>query len=354
MIKSTKNNKYFSVIMALLAALLFGLNAPFSKLLLSDISPMFMAAFLYLGAGFGMLILYLFSAKKQSEASLSKAEMPWTIMMVLLDVLAPFLLMWGLTRTTAANASLLFNFEMVSTSVIALIFFHEAVGKRMWGAITVITFASIVLSVDFTNLSAWKFSTGSLFVLAACACWGLENNCTRNMSSKSPAQIVIIKGFGSGLTALIIALLINKSFPLKPIPVLSALILGFVAYGLSIFFYVRAQRDLGAARTSTYYAAAPFLGVLLSFLILHEVPDYSFAIATMFMLLGVYLAVREKHIHKHIHEKITHEHRHTHDDMHHLHEHDLPVNGEHSHIHTHEKQIHEHSHTPDIHHRHEH
>ena len=354
MINQTDSNRFFPVLMALLAAFLFGLNAPLAKLLLSDISPMFMAAFLYLGAGIGMMVIYLFSSRKQTEATLSKAEMPWTITMILLDVLAPFLLMWGLTRTTAANASLLFNFEMVATSVIALIFFHEAVGKRMWAAIIIITLASIILSIDFSSLSAWNFSTGSLLVLAACICWGLENNCTRNMSAKSPAQIVIIKGFGSGLTALIIALLINKTFPEKVTPVILALILGFVAYGLSIFFYVRAQRDLGAARTSTYYAAAPFIGVMLSCLILHEVPGFSFAVATIFMLSGVYLAVREKHIHKHVHEQLIHEHRHSHGDMHHSHDHETPVNEEHSHVHIHEKQVHEHSHTPDIHHRHEH
>lgn len=340
--------------LALLAALLFGLNAPISKLLLVGISPMFMVAFLYLGAALGMLLLHVFSWHRRTEASLSRRELPWTILMILLDVIAPFLLMWGLRMTSAANASLLFNFEMVATSLIALCFFYESMGKRMWMALGVITLASILLSIDFSEASVWQFSVGSLFVLGACGCWGLENNCTRNMSAKSPAQIVMVKGFGSGLTALFLAILMKNPFPESFIFVSLALLLGFVAYGLSIFFYVKAQRSLGAARTSAYYAAAPFMGVILSILLLREVPTWNFIIASGFMIYGVFLAFSEEHVHLHFHEKLTHDHAHRHDEDHHNHVHHPPVTGVHTHEHTHEACAHIHPHLPDIHHRHSH
>lgn len=343
-----------SVVMALFAALLFGLNAPLSKLLLSNVAPMFMVAFLYLGAGIGMLTLHCFTRKEKAEASLSRKEMPWVVSMILLDVLAPFLLMLGLKLTTAANTSLLFNFEMVATSLIALVFFHEAIGKRVWFSLGIITFASIFLCIDFSDASTWELSIGSLFVLAACGCWGMENNCTRNMSAKSPAEIVIVKGFGSGATALAIALLMKNPVPKSAAVIALACLLGFVAYGLSIFFYVKAQRYLGAARTSAYYAAAPFMGVLLSMLILKDIPSWNFAGAAVFMIWGVWLAIRENHVHKHLHEKLTHDHAHSHSDQHHSHIHTPPVIGWHSHGHTHEVCIHEHPHTPDIHHRHLH
>ncbi len=348
------NGRHVPATMALLAALLFGLNAPLSKLLLADIAPMFMVAFLYLGAGIGMLVLHFLTREGKAEAPLSKHEMPWTISMILLDVIAPFLLMSGLKLTTAANASLLFNFEMVATSVIALLVFHEAIGKRMWLSLGIITAASIVLSMDFSNSDAFSFSYGSLFVIAACGCWGMENNCTRNMSAKSPAQIVIVKGFGSGITALLIAFFMGNPFPSSYGLIALTLVLGFVAYGMSIFLYVKAQRYLGAARTSAYYAAAPFMGVLLSMLILHEFPTWSFSIAAFFMLAGVWLAISEGHEHKHLHEKLVHNHAHLHDDLHHNHVHNPPVTGWHSHEHVHQSMIHEHPHTPDIHHRHQH
>ena len=346
--------RYAPVILALLAALLFGLNAPLSKLLLSEISPMFMVAFLYLGAGVGMLLLHRFSGEGRAEAPLSRRELPWTVSMILLDVLAPFLLMWGLELTTAANASLLFNFEMVATSLIACLFFHEAVGRRMWCSLGIIMAASVLLSVDCSAPGAWSFSAGSLLVLAACACWGMENNCTRNMSAKSPAQIVVVKGIGSGTTALLIAVLMRNPFPHTLLPVVLALLLGFVAYGLSIFCYVKAQRFLGAARTSAYYAAAPFLGVLLSLAILKEIPSWNFAVAGALMIWGVVLAIREHHVHPHRHEAIRHNHAHLHDDLHHTHVHNPPVRGWHSHEHVHEPCVHTHPHTPDIHHRHSH
>ncbi|WNY25762.1 DMT family transporter [Methanolapillus millepedarum] len=351
--------------LALLAALLFGLNAPFSKMLLDDIPPMLMVSLLYLGAGIGIFILRFFShaaGSEKKEAKITKKELPWTILMILLDIVAPFLLMLGLSLTTAENASLLFNFEMVATSVIALIFFKEAVGKRMWLSIGIITLASIILSIDWTA-STFRFSTGSLLVLAACCCWGLENNCTRNMSEKDPAQIVILKGFGSGLGAALIFFLFGQSTHSEFLPeippqiLLYAMILGFVSYGLSIFLYVKAQRHLGAARTSAYYAAAPFMGVIVSFILFGTNVTASFWVAAALMIIGVWLAVKENHNHEHLHEEITHEHRHGHDDGHHDHEWTTPHPNSadtHTHAHTHKKEEHAHTHNPDIHHRHLH
>ncbi len=307
-----------------------------------------------MGAGLGMFLLRFFSAEKTDEAGLTKKELPWVIAMILLDVLAPFLLMLGLMRTTAANASLLFNFEMVATSLIASIFFRETVGKHMWISIGIITLASMLLSIDISDLSAWEFSVGSLLVMAACVCWGLENNCTRNLSEKSPAQIVIVKGLGAGTAAFSIAYCTGDHQTGSISNIILALLLGFIAYGLSIFFYVKAQRYLGAARTSAYYAAAPFIGVLLSIIILKEFPAWNFFIASAIMIPGVWLAMTEKHTHLHIHEELTHNHAHLHDDLHHTHVHNPPVSGWHTHEHTHCGCRHTHSHMPDIHHRHQH
>ena len=207
--------------------------------------------------------------------------------MVVLDIAAPIFLMVGLTMTTAANASLLNNFEIVATSMIALVIFKEAVSKRLWLAIMLVTVSSIILS--FEDMSSLSFSYGSILVLAACVCWGLENNCTRMLSGKNPLEIVVIKGFGSGLGALVIALSMGEKLP-HITYIFLALLLGFVAYGLSIYFYIYAQRDLGAAKTSTYYAVAPFIGAGLSLLIFKEMPSVSYIVALVIMIAGTYLA----------------------------------------------------------------
>lgn len=352
--KQTVKTHFYPAMLALLAAFLFGLNAPFSKMLLRDISPMYMVALLYLGAAIGVWIMGRFNRSQTKEASLTRKEWPWATLMIILDVIAPLFLMLGLRLTAAANASLLFNFEMVATSLIAALAFREAVGKRMWLAIAIITIASILLSLDVKDCTTWQFSSGSLLVLLACCCWGLENNCTRNMSEKSPAQIVILKGFGSGGTAALIAWCCHDPLPAKGLAILGAMTLGFVAYGMSIFLYVKAQRFLGASRTSAYYAVAPFAGVLFSILMLQERPTWIFPIATLLMLVGVFLSLFEKHIHAHQHEALTHEHAHCHNDLHHTHEHNPPVAGWHSHEHTHEPCTHSHWHLPDIHHQHTH
>ena len=343
-----------SILMAILAAVLYGISSPLSKLLLAEIPPTLMAALLYLGAGFGMLIINLIKLarkKERIEARITKNELPYILAMIILDIGAPILLMLGLSTTTSANVSLLNNFEIVATSLIALIIFKEAVGKRMWIAIALITFSSIVLSMK--DSSSFSFSLGSIFILLACVCWGFENNCTRMLSLKDPLQIVVIKGFGSGFGSLIISMILKeRSSNIKYI--LFTLGLGFVAYGLSIFFYIRAQRELGAARTSTFYATAPFIGVFLSWLILKEGITGTFLAALAIMLVGTYFAVREKHKHLHTHAEVIHEHKHNHTDGHHNHVHYPEVVGEHSHVHTHEALVHQHPHAPDLHHQHSH
>ncbi len=341
-----------AILCAVLAAVCYGISVPFSTLLLRVIHPTFLAALLYLGAAGGMLLLRLFSAgaAEKEEAPLGREDGWYVAGMILLDIAAPVLLMWGLSLSTPATVSLLNNFEIVATALIARWAFGEAVGRRIWLALGLITLGSVLLSVnDWRSLS---FSSGALLALLACVCWGLENNCTRMLALKNPLQIVLVKGLGSGCGALLLAAVWGGIG--WHAAILSALVLGAVAYGGSVYFYILAQRELGAARTSAYYALAPFVGVVLSFVLVGQEVSFSFGAAALFMALGVYLAVNEKHNHSHTHERLAHCHRHNHQDGHHLHTHPYPVAAEHSHYHVHEPMTHSHEHRPDLHHTHTH
>lgn len=291
--EQTKTTQARAVGFAILAAALYALNAPLSKVLLGQVPARMMAALLYLGAGAGMLLLRLMQksmGKPSAEAPLTRKELPYTVAMVVLDVAAPIFLMLGLTGTSAASASLLNNFEIVSTSLIALAIFRERISGRLWLAIGLVTLSSIVLSLE--GAGNLQFSLGSLLVLLACCCWGLENNCTRALSGKNPLEIVVVKGVGSGLGAMIVALVCGEHLPAL-LPALGALALGFVAYGLSIFFYIYAQRTLGAAKTSTWYAISPFIGVGLSLMIFRQIPGLMFWVALAIMAAGAYFAATD-------------------------------------------------------------
>lgn len=336
---------------AILAAALYAVNIPLSKILLQGVAPTMMAAFLYLGAGLGLWLLGLITGEKEKSASLTKAELPYTIGMVVLDIAAPIFLMLGLQRCGSANASLLNNFEIVATSLIALLAFREQLSRRLGLAIVLVTAASAVLS--FEGKGAFRFDTGSLLVLLAASCWGLENNCTRMLSSKSSVQITTIKGLFSGLGSLIVALILGESLP--GLGCLGAvLLLGFVAYGLSINFYIKAQSQLGAAKTSAYYSIAPFLGVAFGMLFLHEQPGPQFYLGLAFMVAATVLMVKDtislQHTHEHVH---THSHPHRHGEAVHTHEHThihshthIHGSDESSHTHGH-RDIPEHNHTHD-------
>lgn len=330
-----KNNKITAIICAILAAVFYALNTPFSKVLLKNISPTFMASFLYLGAGIGVGFMYLFQYKKEdSSMRLSRKDLPYTILMVVLDVIAPIFLMIGISIGSSANASLLGNFEIVATSIIALVIFKEDVSKNLWIAIVFITLSSIILS--FEGQESFRFSYGSLFVILATMSWGLENNCTRKISNKSSYQIVTIKGLCSGIASLIISIIIGEKFP-EIRYTLYALLLGYVAYGLSIFLYVRSQRDLGAAKTSAYYAIAPFIGTFLCFLVNGEALSASYFVGLILMIVGTVFVVIDTCLIKHTHLH-THTITHTHDGY--THTHVLTHEHEHKHFLNEDKQGH--------------
>lgn len=286
-----KNEKAAEVCYAIAAAVFYALNVPCSKLLLDKITPTFMATLLYLGAGAGVGIMYLFHHKHEAQTErLEKKDLPYTVGMVLLDIIAPILLMLGVKLGTSANASLLGNFEIVATTLIALFIFKEKVSRKLWAAIGLITLSSIILSLGGED--SFTFSVGSLLVLGATACWGLENNCTRSISDKSTYQIVTIKGFGSGTGSLIVAVILGEKLPELRF-ILPAVLLGFVAYGLSIFTYIRAQKTLSAAKTSAFYAIAPFIGAMLSFIFLRESLTITYMIAFAIMVLGTVFVVSD-------------------------------------------------------------
>lgn len=274
--------------LALLAAVLYAVNLPFSKLLLGQVGSLTLAGLLYLGAGAGMALLSLFH--RDDAPRLGREDLAPTLGMILLDIAAPILLMLGLRGGEAASASLLGNFEIVATALFALLLFRERVSRTLWAALGCITLSCGILS--FQGAESLRFSAASLLVLGAACCWGLENNCSRRLSSKSAREIVILKGFFSGGGSLCLARLAGESLP--PLGVaLRAMGLGFVSYGLSIFFYVRAQRELGAARTSAYYSVNPFVGSLLALLLLREGLGPGYFAALPVMLLGVGLATAD-------------------------------------------------------------
>lgn len=333
-----EQNKLKAIMFAFLAAVFYAINVPISKVLLQYVGPTTMAALLYLGAGIGIGIMSLFNKKDREKAeSLTKAELPYIVGMIVLDIAAPIFLMLGISYGSSANASLLGNFEIVATTVIALILFKEAVTKRLWLAIGLITLSSILLSFEGTD--SFHFSYGSLLVIIATVCWGLENNCTRELSSKSTYQIVMLKGLCSGLGALVIALIKRESFPgIGYIAI--ALALGFVAYGLSIFMYVRAQNVLGAAKTSAYYAVNPLIGALLAFVFLSESLSWMYVIALIVMVIGSALVVVDTFIRQHDHE---HQHAFTHSHGGSTHTHTVRHSHVHKHYLTEEKHRHRHS-----------
>ncbi|VVO66688.1 hypothetical protein PS903_01061 [Pseudomonas fluorescens] len=343
-----------SILYALAAAALFGASTPLAKQLGVNVSPVLLAGLLYLGSGLGLTVVRFVRDHGWKKVGIASSEWPWLIGAIGFGgVLGPVALMFGLTRTSGATASLMLNLEAVLTALLAWVVFKENADRRIVGGMVAIIAGGVVL--------AWPQETtqthdllGPLAVSLACLCWGIDNNLTRKVSASDAVFLAGFKGLVAGLVNCSLALLLGARWPdfsvLAP-----TLVLGFVGYGISLVLFVLALRGLGSARTGAYFSTAPFLGAAIAILALGEPVSLSFWAAAVLMGIGVWLHLTESHSHEHQHLPMTHEHRHVHDE-HHQHEHSFEWNGTeaHSHVHDHAQIQHSHPHFPDIHHRHTH
>ena len=343
------------ILYILVSASLFGLSSPLAKLLLKNISPVPLAGLLYLGAFLGLFVYSLMTKSKSAVAEagrLGKHDLPWLIGAVLAGgVIAPISQMIGLNLISGFSVSLLLNLEGVATAIIAILFFRENAGKKLWFALLCMTVAGVLLS---WNPERSKFNiAGPLLILLAVVCCGIDNNLTRQISNKNPVQITYIKGLVGGLISILAALILGK--PLSwdyRLPL--ALLLGAFSYGISLVFFIKALSGLGSSRTGAFFSLGPFVGAIASIIILRDWIGWVMFPAMALMGLGVWLISSEKHEHIHTHPAVTHVHMHTHDDLHHLHKHPVGTSEPHSHEHTHEELRHTHAHWPDTQHRHLH
>ena len=343
------------ILYILLSASLFGLSSPLAKLLLKDFSPIVLAGLLYLGAFLGLFLYSLFTsstANREEAKRLERKDLPWLIGAILAGgIIAPISQMTGLNLISGFSVSLLLNLEGVATAIIAVFFFRENSGKRLWAALLCMTIAGVLLS---WNPGQSKFNiAGPLLILLAVVCWGIDNNLTRQISDKNPIQITYIKGLIGGVLSVAIALILGKKVPLN-FTLLWALLLGAFSYGLSLVFFIKALAGLGASRTGAFFSLGPFVGAIASIVILREWIGWIMFPALLLMVLGAWLIGNEKHEHEHKHPAITHVHMHRHDDLHHLHQHPEGTNEPHIHEHSHAELHHIHSHWPDTLHRHAH
>ena len=346
------------VIYALLAAALFGASTPFAKTLVGHVAPVTLAGMLYFGSGLGLLACYIVRAlfkhnKNDQPVALTAPDVPWLLGAIVAGGIAgPVLLMVGLTLTPASSASLLLNIEGVLTAMLAWFVFNENFDRRIFLGMLLIVLAGGLLSWE--QVPALGVPWGALAIIGACLCWAIDNNLTRKVSASDPLQIAGIKGLVAGSVNLGISFAMGFKLPAIA-TVLSAGAVGFCGYGLSLVLFVIALRHLGTARTGAYFSAAPFVGALISLIMLGDAPGQIFWIAAALMGGGIWLHLTESHIHEHQHVAMDHVHEHRHD-AHHHHEHDFEWDGRepHAHGHRHVPDVHAHPHYPDIHHRHDH
>jgi drug/metabolite transporter (DMT)-like permease len=337
---------------ALAAALLFGIATPLAKLLLGQTSPWLLAGLFYAGSGIGLFVLR--RVRRAPKVVLARNERPWLAAAIFTGgVVAPVLLLYGLSNMPASGASMLLNAEGLFTALIAWFVFRENFDHRILVGMLAILAGALLLS--WPGDATFGSTVPALAVVGACLAWGLDNNFTRRVSLADATFIAMVKGMAAGTVNVVLAILAGGAIMPPGLIVGASAVLGFFSYGASLVLFVVALRHLGTARTGAYFSTAPFAGAAIAIVLLREPVTWQFAAATLLMGLGVRLHLSERHAHPHFHEPMEHTHEHEHD-VHHQHAHDGPVApGErHTHRHQHEPMAHEHPHYPDAHHRHPH
>lgn len=339
------------VILAGLAALAFGATTPIIAWAGHDIGPLTTAALLYAGAAAMAALLQVFAPRRDARIRASDASRLVAVA-VIGGAVAPTLLAWGLQRTGATTGSLLLNLEAVFTIVLARLFYREPLGNRVAIAVGCMVAGGAALTLD-SSFSGGVRMLGVVAVGGATAAWALDNTLTRPLAERDPFQVILVKaGVGASLTA-VVALFWGEPLPQLG-PTAALLACGATGYGVSLYLYLLAQRRIGAGRTGSVFALAPFVGAGIAWTLGEGSAGPLALVAAGLFAFGVYLHLTEKHGHAHAHVAVEHEHMHRHDDDHHMHQHERPVVGEHSHVHHHGQHEHAHEHAPDLHHDHEH
>lgn len=351
------NGLHRAALHALGAAVLFGASTPFAKQLIGNGSgvsfPFLLAGLLYLGSGLGLTLTRLVRDRGWKSVKMPAHEWPWLMGAIAFGgVLGPLLLMVGLSHTTAATASLFLNLESVLTAILAWMVFRESTDRRIVLGMVLIVVGGAVLAWPTGEASA--SGLGPLALAGACLAWAIDNNLTRKVSASDALFIAGSKGLVAGCVNTALAFSLGAAWPTLPL-LSTAMVIGFLGYGLSLVLFVLALRGLGTARTGAYFSTAPFVGAAISIAVFAEPTSASFWIAAAVMAIGVWLHLTEHHAHEHEHTELLHGHTHRHD-AHHQHSHDFDWDGNepHTHVHQHAPLKHQHAHFPDIHHRHSH
>jgi drug/metabolite transporter (DMT)-like permease len=344
--------------LATLSALLFGISPVLCKMMIGEMSPVLLAGLLYLGSGIGLSFVLVqlrinFFKEIHNISRIHRFKLLGAVLAG--GVIAPLCLVYGIKYGRASEVSLLLNLETVATTIIAWMIFKEQVSRYVWVGKVLIVLASALIIIKFPESLA--FSTSGILVVLACIFWGIDNNLTRDVDALPATALAAIKGYCAGLFNITLAAVIGFG-SVDILQISGALLIGALSYGASLVLFISALRKIGSARSSTYFAIGPFIGVLSSLILLREQPPAFFWFATALMLAGVLCLYRERHEHPHVHEAIAHRHEHSHDqdiDKHHRHLHNEGDNTEpHGHFHLHERVLHSHGHLPDTHHRHGH
>jgi drug/metabolite transporter (DMT)-like permease len=286
------------IILGLSAAIISSTYSPFSEIVTKNgLSHYLFSGFAFLGGvlfcGIALLVQLILTRKDKEKRLLLKTKRDWlfTLLSSVFGVFANLCLMTALSIAPASQVTLYSNFEIIFTTFLAYFVFKEVVSWYSWAAIPFIACGAILLSLDFSSGNGVGFSWASVISLGSALGWALENNCSKQVSSKNTFEVVLIKSSVSALVELAIGFGIGYKTITSYVAPLSSFGIGILCVGLYYFLYIQAQKRIGAVRTSCMYSVSPFLGSIISMVINMKWPVWNFYVAFCFIAIGQLLVV---------------------------------------------------------------
>ncbi len=319
---------HWGYVSALFAALLFGINATASKMLLEEAHPLILASLFYIFSGLAMLVLRRPTIARRiekifaeahnvaeindvspevkdiagkpkdvapsSEGRISFTKDDWKRLIVVSlfgAALGPAMFMLGLNSTTAINASLLANAETVFTILLAFVIFSERLSMRESLAVLILIICAVAITtnLEFSFEGLTSGMAGNLLIIGACLCWAIDNNLSKGLGRRNDIlDVVSVKSIMGGTICFVFAVALGAPMNISPVLLLFVAIVGTLCYGVSLAFFMFGLRKIGASRTGAIFATSSFFSAGLAFVVLHEGITAIEFLSGLGMLVGVY------------------------------------------------------------------
>ncbi len=256
---------------------------------ISPAAPLMIVFLIYIVSG---AIFTPFTAKSPSLFKFSRKSIYALTGLGVAEVLGTIFFLYGLKDTSAINAAILGNSEIVFGIIIAMIVLSERIKRKEFLPFVLIGIGAILIPLG-TSVSEHGFMTnfviGDLMILLSGVFMGIVMTMYKRMGDEFDSKRIIqYTSFVGAAVAMAGILVMNIPFELDPNHLPTILVTGVVGIGIPILFVIVALRYIGAVRTILIFSTTSVFGALFAHVLLGEIITLANVGAIGLVIVGTY------------------------------------------------------------------